>query len=62
VASIPPRLRGILKSDGHCLTVACDRSRIAAEYGADFVKTTYSGDPDSFRTVVRDCDGTPYSF
>ena len=28
-------------------------ARIAAEYGADFVKTTYSGDPDSFRTVVR---------
>jgi DhnA family fructose-bisphosphate aldolase class Ia len=28
-------------------------ARIAAEYGADFVKTTYSGDPDSFRAVVR---------
>jgi DhnA family fructose-bisphosphate aldolase class Ia len=28
-------------------------ARIAAEYGADFVKTAYSGDPDSFRTVVR---------
>jgi DhnA family fructose-bisphosphate aldolase class Ia len=28
-------------------------ARIAAEYGADFVKTTYSGDPESFRQVVR---------
>jgi fructose-bisphosphate aldolase, class I len=28
-------------------------ARIAAEYGADFVKTTYSGDPESFRAVVR---------
>jgi DhnA family fructose-bisphosphate aldolase class Ia len=28
-------------------------ARIAAEHGADFVKTTYSGDPDSFRSVVQ---------
>jgi fructose-bisphosphate aldolase, class I len=28
-------------------------ARIAAEYGADMVKTTYSGDLDSFRMVVR---------
>jgi fructose-bisphosphate aldolase, class I len=28
-------------------------ARIAAEYGADIVKTTYSGDVDSFRTVVE---------
>src|SRR6185503_6015908 len=28
-------------------------ARIAAEYGADFVKTTYSGDAESFRDVVR---------
>jgi fructose-bisphosphate aldolase, class I len=28
-------------------------ARIAAEYGADFVKTTYSGDPESFGQVVR---------
>jgi len=27
-------------------------ARIAAEFGADFVKTTYSGDIDSFRRVV----------
>jgi class I fructose-bisphosphate aldolase len=27
-------------------------ARIAAEYGADCVKTTYSGDPESFRQVV----------
>lgn len=28
-------------------------ARIAAEYGADFVKTTYSGDVGSFRRVVQ---------
>lgn len=27
-------------------------ARIAVEYGADFIKTTYSGDVDSFRRVV----------
>jgi fructose-bisphosphate aldolase, class I len=28
-------------------------ARIAAEHGADFVKTTYSGDVESFRSVVQ---------
>jgi DhnA family fructose-bisphosphate aldolase class Ia len=28
-------------------------ARIAAEHGADFVKTTYSGDVESFRRVVQ---------
>ncbi|MGA7383126.1 MAG: hypothetical protein WBX03_19905 [Terriglobales bacterium] len=30
-------------------------TRIAAELGADLIKTEYSGDPDSMRTVVRSC-------
>jgi DhnA family fructose-bisphosphate aldolase class Ia len=28
---------------------------MAAELGADLIKTEYSGDPDSMRTVVRSC-------
>lgn len=30
-------------------------SRIAAELGADFVKTLYTGDPESFEQVVDEC-------
>jgi len=30
-------------------------ARAAAELGADIVKTVYTGDPDSFRTVTRGC-------
>ena len=30
-------------------------TRIGAELGADIVKTTYTGDPDSFRLVVESC-------
>jgi fructose-bisphosphate aldolase / 2-amino-3,7-dideoxy-D-threo-hept-6-ulosonate synthase len=30
-------------------------ARIGAELGADIVKTFYSGDPDSFRTVTESC-------
>ena len=30
-------------------------ARIGAELGADVVKTVYTGDPDSFRDVVRGC-------
>ncbi|MHA1733669.1 MAG: 2-amino-3,7-dideoxy-D-threo-hept-6-ulosonate synthase [Promethearchaeota archaeon] len=30
-------------------------TRVAAELGADIVKTNWTGDPDSFREVVRGC-------
>lgn len=30
-------------------------ARIGAELGADFVKTFYTGDPESFRSVVENC-------
>jgi fructose-bisphosphate aldolase/2-amino-3,7-dideoxy-D-threo-hept-6-ulosonate synthase len=30
-------------------------SRVGAEYGADFIKTYYSGDPSSFRRVAETC-------
>lgn len=36
--------------DPEMITLA---ARIAAEYGADFVKTTYSGDAESFAGVVK---------
>lgn len=29
--------------------------RVGAELGADIIKTNYSGDPDSFKTVVKGC-------
>ena len=34
-------------------------ARIAVDVGADIIKTKYSGDPDSFRTVVNACSPTP---
>lgn len=30
-------------------------ARVAAELGADIVKTVYTGDPESFREVTRGC-------
>jgi len=30
-------------------------SRVAAELGADLIKTEYSGDPNSMKEIVRDC-------
>ncbi len=39
-------------NDGGEIGIAC---RAAAEIGADFVKTPYTGDPDSFAGVVEGC-------
>ena len=33
--------------------------RIGVELGADLIKTQYSGDPESFQTVVRAANGIP---
>ncbi len=30
-------------------------ARVAAELGADIVKTVYTGDPDTFREVTEGC-------
>jgi DhnA family fructose-bisphosphate aldolase class Ia len=38
--------------DPKCILLA---ARAAQEIGADFVKTCYTGDPDSFRKVVEGC-------
>lgn len=34
-------------------------ARVGCEFGADFIKTQYTGDPESFSTVVEACDGVP---
>jgi DhnA family fructose-bisphosphate aldolase class Ia len=34
-------------------------ARVGMELGADFIKTQYTGDPESFRTVVDACAGIP---
>lgn len=39
----------------HDPSVVAHAARIGAESGADIVKTVYTGDPDSFRDVVRSC-------
>jgi fructose-bisphosphate aldolase/2-amino-3,7-dideoxy-D-threo-hept-6-ulosonate synthase len=30
-------------------------ARVGAELGADIIKTNYTGDPDSFKDVIRSC-------
>jgi len=53
LAMMYPRGRKI-KDEHHVDHVAL-AARVAAELGADMVKTVYTGDPDSFRTVTRGC-------
>jgi len=49
---IYPRGQGIdpnsPRTVGHCV-------RVAEELGADLIKTNYTGDPASFRTIVKSC-------
>lgn len=45
--------RGVNIDDPHDPNVVAHAARIGAECGADIVKTVYTGDPDSFREVVR---------
>ncbi|RZN40375.1 MAG: fructose-bisphosphate aldolase [Methanosarcinales archaeon] len=53
VAMMYPRGRGI--PNQHDSTVVALAARTGAELGADIVKTNYTGDPESFRTVVDGC-------
>ncbi|MGQ4913234.1 MAG: class I fructose-bisphosphate aldolase [Candidatus Asgardarchaeia archaeon] len=46
-----PKIESV--SDPKAVSVA---TRVAAELGADFIKTHYTGDPETFKTVV---EGTP---
>jgi fructose-bisphosphate aldolase/2-amino-3,7-dideoxy-D-threo-hept-6-ulosonate synthase len=47
--------RGRKVADEHDLECVKLSARVAAEFGADIVKTVYTGDPDSFREVTRGC-------
>jgi len=47
--------RGRKIKDEHDVDHVSLAARVAAELGADLVKTVYTGDPDSFRKVTRGC-------
>jgi fructose-bisphosphate aldolase/2-amino-3,7-dideoxy-D-threo-hept-6-ulosonate synthase len=47
--------RGAKIRDEHGVEPVALAARVAAELGADLVKTVYTGDPDSFREVTRGC-------
>lgn len=47
--------RGGKVIDEHLVDHVRLAARVAAELGADIVKTVYTGDPDSFRQVTRGC-------
>ena len=47
--------RGKNITNQHDAEVVKHAARVAAELGADLVKVNYTGDPDSFRTVVEGC-------
>lgn len=47
--------RGPKVQSEHHVDVVKHAARIGAELGADIIKTNYTGDPDSFKEVVRGC-------
>jgi predicted phospho-2-dehydro-3-deoxyheptonate aldolase len=47
--------RGRLIKDEYSLEHIAHAARVGAELGADIVKTSYTGDPDSFSRVVEGC-------
>ena len=47
--------RGENVKDGFAVDVVRHVARVAAELGADVVKCPYTGDPETFREVVRSC-------
>ena len=53
LAMMYPRGRNI--DDEHAVEHVRLAARVAAELGADLVKTNYTGDPDTFREVTRGC-------
>ncbi|ACL17881.1 2-amino-3,7-dideoxy-D-threo-hept-6-ulosonate synthase [Methanosphaerula palustris] len=53
LAMMYPRGRNI--TDEHAVEHVKLAARVAAELGADIVKTVYTGDPDSFREVTGGC-------
>lgn len=53
LAMMYPRGRKI--TDEHQVEYVKHAARVAAELGADMVKTVYTGDPDTFREVTEGC-------
>lgn len=53
IAMMYPRGENI--KDPHNPDVVAHTARVGAEAGADIVKTIYTGDPDSFRKVIKGC-------
>jgi fructose-bisphosphate aldolase/2-amino-3,7-dideoxy-D-threo-hept-6-ulosonate synthase len=53
IAMMYPRGENI--KNPHDPTIVAHVARIGAEAGADIVKTVYTGDPDTFKSVVKSC-------
>jgi fructose-bisphosphate aldolase/2-amino-3,7-dideoxy-D-threo-hept-6-ulosonate synthase len=53
IAMMYPRGENI--KNPHDPSIVAHAARIGAEAGADIVKTVYTGDPNSFREVVKSC-------
>lgn len=53
IAMMYPRGENI--EDEHNVEVVKIAARVAAELGADIVKTNWTGDPDTFKEVVKGC-------
>jgi len=53
IAMMYPRGENI--KNPHDPEAVAHAARVGAELGADIVKTVYTGDPDSFRKVVKSC-------
>jgi len=47
--------RGKKVKDEHEPEMVMHAARVGAELGADLIKTNYTGDPDSFKEVIRGC-------
>ena len=47
--------RGKKVKSEHDVEMVKHVARIGAELGADLIKTNYTGDPDSFKDVIRSC-------
>jgi len=47
--------RGKKVENEHAPEMVMHAARVGAELGADVIKTNYTGDPDTFKDVIRSC-------
>ena len=47
--------RGPTIKDSHAVDVVAHAARLGAELGADIIKTNYTGDTETFKTVIDSC-------